>query len=177
MNLYVYHVFQCDPKKCTALKLKRFGYLRILSNYRQIPRLSIVLNPYSEQAFSKQDKENALNYGIVAVDCSWSKADSFFHSKKRGVNRCLPYLVAANPINYGKPSKLSTAEALAAALMILGFSEQAEQILSKFKWGMHFLSLNNSLLKTYSNAKNSKEIVQKQKEFMKNLQEDKTTCR
>jgi pre-rRNA-processing protein TSR3 len=80
--------------------------------------------------------------------------------------RCLPYLVAANPVNYGVPTKLSTVEALAAALYITSFREQAEEILSKFKWGPQFITLNKELLEGYSQAKNSAEVVKIQKDYL-----------
>ncbi len=93
-------------------------------------------------------------------------ADDVFELSVRGVSRCLPYLIAANPVNYGVPTKLSTVEALAAALYIAGFGEEAERLLSIFKWGPQFFTLNKELLDSYASAKNSSEVVELQKLFI-----------
>jgi pre-rRNA-processing protein TSR3 len=69
-------------------------------------------------------------------------------------------LIAGNPTNYAKATKLSTAEALAGALYIAGFKEEAQKVLSIFVWGHTFFELNAELLDEYATAKDSTEIVQ-----------------
>jgi pre-rRNA-processing protein TSR3 len=66
----------------------------------------------------------------------------------------LPTLLAANPTNYAKPHKLSSVEALAASLYIVGFKNEATKLLSLFKWGETFLTLNAQPLEAYSLATN-----------------------
>ena len=53
-NLFVYHLNQDDPKKCTALKLVRFGLVKKI-DFRHIRRTSLVLNPLSTDILSKSD--------------------------------------------------------------------------------------------------------------------------
>lgn len=62
-------------------------------------------------------------------------------------------------MNYGKPLKLSCAEALAATLYITNFKEEAHALLEKFKWGPSFISINLDLLDAYAACANSTEIV------------------
>ena len=163
-HLYVYHTNDDDPKKCTAKKLAKFGLVKIVGKIGEIPRNSILLNPFSEKALSPEDKKFR---SIAAIDCSWKNADSIFEkATKRMRSRALPYLVAANPVNYGRPFKLSTAEAMASALYILGEEEQARDLLNKFKWGSHFLKLNKMPLEDYRNARNSMEVIEAMKEYI-----------
>ena len=68
-------------------------------------------------------------------------------------------MVAANPVNFGKPTKLSTAEALASALYILGERSKALNILSKFRWGRTFMDLNQDALNLYAQAESSSDII------------------
>jgi len=166
VNIVVYHAEQDDPRKCTTLKLKRFGLARVVSSIRALPHDAVILNPFSEKAFSPSDRWMVMTHGLSAIDCSWVHADQAFELSTRRTSRALPYLIAANPVNYGTPTKLSTVEALAAALYIAGLSDEAQMILSKFKWGPEFLRLNQRFLDAYSRAKNSEEVVKLQNEFM-----------
>jgi len=84
----------------------------------------------------------------------------------RGTSRCLPFLIAGNPVNFGKATKLSTVEALAAALYIIGHADQASELLNIFKWGHTFLELNYDRLESYRKARDSKEVVELQKRYI-----------
>jgi len=161
VNLFVYHAKHCNPNRCTAEKLARFNLVVLLYSVRDIPKTSLILNPFSQKALSPEDN---LFKSITALDYSWEKKDKFKRRFRNG--RCLPYLVAANPVNYGKPTKLSTAEALAAASYILGEKSKALNILSKFKWGRTFLTLNSEALTAYSQAQSSSDIIKIQNQFI-----------
>ena len=74
-----------------------------------------------------------------------NKADfTFSKLKLMGLEpRKLPDVIPANPVNSGKIGKLTTAEAIATALMICHEKEQASTIMSIFKWGPAFLNINS----------------------------------
>jgi pre-rRNA-processing protein TSR3 len=161
-RIVIYHANQCDPKRCTGLKLKRHGLARVVTRTRFLPKRAIVLNPFAEMAFSPADRQRVQDFGLVALDCSWEHAQKVMSSHVKGTSRCLPILIAGNPTNYAKATKLSTVEALAGALYIAGFKDEAKKLLSIFIWGHTFLELNANLLETYSMAKDSGDVVKMQ---------------
>ncbi len=165
LKLYLYHADQCHPKKCTGKKLARFDLINLFKNVNRIPPGSILLDPMAEKAISPADN---ITKGITVLDCSWEKVEEIFPllQKKRMQHRALPFLVAANPVNFGRPFRLNSGEAFAAALYILDYKEQAEELLSKFKWGKTFFDLNKQLLEEYSNARDSSEIIRIQGEYI-----------
>lgn len=165
-RIIAYHARQCDPKKCTTLKMRRHNLVEVVYRVRLLPHGAVILNPFSKIACSPADRERSRSNGLAAIDCSWVHADDIFEVLRWGSSRCLPYLIASNPTNYGIPTKLSTAEALAAALYIMGFWERADEILSKFKWGSSFLTLNLAFLESYSKAKDSAAVIRLQEEFI-----------
>lgn len=167
IQLIVYHANEDDPKKCSAKKLHKFGFVKLEKNIRKVPKHAILLNPFAKKSLSKEDIKIAKKNGILAIDCSWKNAEnSFEYLNQENISRALPFLVAANPVNYGKPFKLTTLEAFASALYILGEKEHAKDILNIYKWSPHFLELNKQPLEEYRLAKNSKEVIQIMMEYI-----------
>ena len=160
--LFAYRDNSCDPRKCTVKKLERAGFLKIFNKITQIPHNTLLLDPTAEQALSPADR---FVKSITVLDCSWVVLDTGAISSWR-IRRALPFLVAANPVNFGKPCTLSSVEALAGALYIIGQKERAGEILSKVSWGIRFLEVNREPLELYAAARDSTEVVKIQSLFI-----------
>ena len=162
-KLYIYDAKQCNPKACTGAKLKKFNLVNEIKSLKKLPKNAIILFPFAKKFLTGEDRKYN---SIVAVDCSWNNIDEIkskvSQSRKKQI-RALPYLVAANPVNYGRVAKLSTAEAFAAALYILGYEAHALEIMGKFKWGEEFIKLNKERLEKYKKTNNNEEIIEIQK--------------
>lgn len=167
IRLYAYHAGQCDPKRCTSRKLERLGLITFVSRPSSLPPGTVLLTPTASRALSRMDAPRAERRGLSVLDVSWNVAQrTGFPAAPRATPRALPYLLAANPVNYGKPFVLSSAEALAAALVIFGHDAEATEILSKFAWGEQFLRLNREPLEAFRAAPDSAAVVAAQAEFI-----------
>lgn len=112
-------------------------------------------------------------YGAAVVECSWARTGEVQWNKVGGkCERLLPYLVAANTVNYGKPWRLNCVEALAAAFYICGHPDWAEQILASFSYGPSFLEINETLLKRYAACADEAEMKKTQEEWMEQLERE-----
>lgn len=132
VNLAMWDFDHCDPKRCSGRKLCRFGLVRQLNIPQKFRGIS--LSPAGKKAVSPEDLELITGNGIAVVDCSWARVDEVpFHKISSNRDRLLPFLIAANPVNYGKPYKLNCAEAFAACLFIVGLDDAAHELLGKFK--------------------------------------------
>ena len=158
VNVLMYN--QDDPKKCTAAKLVRFNLAKKVTN---ISKNTLTLDPFADHTLLNSDKNNIKS--ITGIDCSWNLADQTFIKKFGGVSRKLPYLLAGNSVNFSKLGKLTTVEAIAASLYLLGFENQSADLLSKFKWGHTFLDLNRNLLNDYQKATSERQIEEISKEY------------
>ncbi|GAB7019554.1 DUF367 family protein [Halostagnicola bangensis] len=163
MECHVYYEGDDDPKKCTARRLEKFDRAILHRSMRQVP-YGVVLNPHAEQALSPADADDGLRT-LVALDCSWESAEEASFAMN-GVHRALPFLVAANPVNYGNPFQLTTVEALAGALRIFGEDQAAEDLLEPFRWGETFLTLNEEPLDRYAECEDSSDVVAVQDDYL-----------
>lgn len=160
LSLHVRYVGDDDPEKCTARRLARFDHVALHDSDRTTPT-GLLLDPHADRALSPADDPDRL----VALDASWESADPEAFSLG-GTRRALPFLVAANPVNYGRPFRLTTVEALAGALAILGERDRAATLLSNFSWGHTFLELNEEPLRRYADCADSSEVVAVQQEYL-----------
>ena len=160
---------QDDPKKNTAVRASRDELLTLHKDFKRLPKRGIILEPLCGKVLGPEDREIFEQRGaLVGLDCSWAQIESSVAHVMRRTRlqpRMLPLLLAANPVNWGKPGKLSTVEALAASLYLLGRVAQSKELLSKFRWGERFLELNKEPLEAYAEAKSSAELVSLQFEF------------
>ncbi len=169
ISVHAIWLAQDDPKKNTAVLASKRGDMRLHKKIQTVPKRGIILEPLCGKVFGPEDHNILLNGGsLVGLDCSWAHIEESVEQvmkKTRLKPRMLPLLLAANPVNWGKPGRLSTAEALATVLYLIGEQDQARQVLGAFRWGERFFELNQEPLDAYAQATSSQELVELQFEF------------
>lgn len=161
----------CDPKRCSGKKLMKLGLMRELHVGQK--HSGVIISPNAKQTISPADREIMEQYGAAVVECSWARTAEVPWAKIGGkCERLLPYLVAANSVNYGKPWRLNCVEALGAAFFICGHEDWAEAVLAPFSYGRSFLDINSSILKKYAACKDEEEIKKAQESWMARLEKE-----
>jgi pre-rRNA-processing protein TSR3 len=161
----------CDPKRCSGKKLMKLGLMRELHVGQKFQ--GIVVSPKAKKVVSAADKELLEQYGAAVVEASWNRIEEVPFSKIGGkCERLLPYLVAANPVNYGKPWRLNCVEALAACFAICGHHDWAEDILAPFSYGDPFMEINGSLLKRYAACTTEEEVKKAEEAWLEKIEKE-----
>ncbi|WBW71636.1 SSU-rRNA maturation protein Tsr3 [Schizosaccharomyces osmophilus] len=159
----------CNPNACSGKRLERLGCIRSLRIGQK--NKGVVVTPNGKSPVSPADRVFFDNGGASVVECSWAKIDEIPFSRIGGrCERLLPYLVATNPINYGRPWRLNCAEALAACMYIVGYKDEARLLMENFKWGHAFFDVNEELLDIYADCKDADEIQIKQKQYLEDME-------
>ncbi|KAJ3781872.1 DUF367 family protein [Lentinula aff. detonsa] len=162
----------CDPRRCSGKKLARLGLIKELKIGQGRFR-GIVVSPKGTQVISPSDRDIILQNGLAVVECSWARLDDVPFGKIASPHeRLLPYLLATNPTNYGKPWRLNCVEALAAAFYITGFDSYAEILLAGFGWGGSFWKVNRYFLEKYKKCSTAAEVVVTQDQIIEELESD-----
>jgi len=171
VKLAMWDFDHCDPKRCSGKKLERLGLIR---NLRVGQKFSgIVVSPNGKGVVCPNDLEIVEENGAAVVECSWARLDEVPFNKIGGKHeRLLPYLVAANPVNYGKPWRLNCVEAIAACFAIVGRTDWAAQLLENFSWGLTFLDINEELIQVYQKCTDSESVQKAQDEWLDKIENE-----
>jgi pre-rRNA-processing protein TSR3 len=161
----------CDAKRCSGKRLMRLGLMRELHVGQKHP--GVVISPKGKTLVSPADKLILEQYGAAVVEASWKRIEEVPFSRIGGPNaRLLPYLIAANPTNYGRPWRLNCVEALAACFFICGHRDWAEEVLSTFSYGQAFLDINATVLKRYAACKDEEEVKKAEEEWLAKIENE-----
>ncbi|KAI5122991.1 hypothetical protein M0805_006869 [Coniferiporia weirii] len=160
----------CDPRRCSGKKLARLGLIRDLKVGTKFR--GIVVSPKGAQVISPADHDIVAGAGVAVVECSWARLEEIPWRKIASPNeRLLPYMLATNPTNYGKPWRLNCVEALAAAFYITGFDAYAEQLLAPFGWAASFYKVNKPYIERYKTCTSAEQVSAMQETIMNELEE------
>lgn len=171
VKLAMWDFDHCDPKRCSGKKLERLGLIKSLRVGQKFQ--GIVISPNGKSVVCPNDKELVELNGASVVECSWARLDEVPFNKIGGKNeRLLPYLVAANQVNYGRPWRLNCVEALAACFAIVNRTDLAEELLSHFTWGLGFLELNKEILSIYQQCTDSDSVKHAEAAWLEKLNEE-----
>ncbi|KAG7729062.1 hypothetical protein KL933_001288 [Ogataea haglerorum] len=172
IKLAMWDFDHCDPKKCSGKKLERLGLMKDLRIGQKFQ--GIVVTPNATQVVSPSDRPLVEEIGIAVVECSWARLAEIPFGKIGGRNeRLLPYLLAANPVNYGKPMKLNCMEAIAACLIIVGRMDLAQELLQRFSYGAAFVAINQELFDMYQKGSDSSSILEIEKNYLDIMEREK----
>ncbi len=167
--LHVIHLDQDDPRKCTARKMHANGLVELHESIARAPKRGYLLDPTSSTILGPEDRGLiSIGAAIVVLDCSWKRIDESLEEIAGSTSlegRILPALLAANPVSWGRVGRLSSVEAIAATLAILGHDDQASRVLEPFQFGQQFLDLNREPLEAYAIAESRDEVAAMQSEF------------
>jgi len=166
LGVFALEMGQDDPLKCTARKMIQMELAKGVGRKFHASDKVIVLNPYATRVLSPADRGAK---SVLVVDCSWNQAQEVFFRRLGGKHRRLPTLLAANPTNYSKAGILSSLEAVAATMYILGESERADAFLNLYKWGSNFKTLNAEPLWEYSKARTEGAVLRAERDFFPSL--------
>ncbi|KAE8162001.1 hypothetical protein BDV40DRAFT_170906 [Aspergillus tamarii] len=161
----------CDPKRCSGKRLMHLGLMRELGIGQKYP--GVVVSPNAKKIISPADRDILEQYGAAVVECSWVRLKEVPFSRIGGkCERLLPYLVAANTVNYGRPWRLNCVEALAACFCICGHEDWAREVLKHFSYGEAFLDINSKLLKRYAACATEEDVKRTEEEWLAKIEKE-----
>lgn len=143
-----------------------------MERFQSHPQIRIWWRSLAPRLLSARGRGLQRSTSVNAVESAKDCVSSLSTLNCTANTMIVPYLLASNPVNYGKPRKLNCVEALAAAFAICNHLEWAEQILEPFSYGETFLEMNKELFERYSACKDAEEVAKCEEDYLDEIERE-----
>ena len=147
-------------------KLVKFRHARPLYRLKQIPDRALTLNPFAPTCLLNQDRLQALNFGLVAIDCSWEKVQAAFTARLPGSEHQASNFACLESGELRKTKQAIFTRSFGCEFAYNGFPGKSQRITLTFQMGTTFPHAKAAQpLAAYASVTDEEQLVSVESEY------------